>query len=250
MASKLMPYQVTVHGVSDVGLVRSNNEDAWRQEDLFCVLADGMGGHQAGEIASKKTVDYLSEFYLKVRDSFSDDPDKARQILQKMIEEVNRYIYDLSQTEADWKGMGTTLCCLLLQPETLIYAHVGDSRIYRLRNNSLEQLTHDHSLLRELIDLGRLNERQAKEFSYKNIITRAIGTSPVVKPSISQTSLLPEDLILMCTDGLSDLLSEEEIKKICDESSESEMGKNLVARAKEKGGYDNITVVVLKVHPS
>lgn len=250
MACQVMLYKVSVYGISDIGLVRHNNEDFWRQllDEQFFVLADGMGGHKAGEVASKECVNYLCALF---RQSFSSSlPTLAqtKERLCEMIQQVNLMIYQMGRENQGLKGMGTTLCCLFLHPEGLIYGHVGDSRIYRFRAHQLEQLTQDHSLLRELIELGQLSEQQAQDFLYKNIITKAIGTEPFVEPTIQHAPLEVGDMLLMCTDGLTDLVSQEEIQTILKQTPEQEIAKQLVKRAKQKGGHDNITVVVVKVH--
>lgn len=248
MACQVMLYKVSVYGISDIGLVRHNNEDSWRQlqDEQFFVLADGMGGHKAGEVASKETVNYLCTLF---RQSFSSSLSisQAKQRLSEMIQQANLMVYQMGRENQGLKGMGTTLCCILFHSEGLIYGHVGDSRIYRFRQQQLEQLTQDHSLLRELIELGQLSEQQAGDFLYKNIITKAIGTEPCVEPAIKSTALETGDIILMCTDGLSDLVSYEEMQLILEQAPENEIAKQLVKRAKQKGGYDNITVVVVKV---
>lgn len=249
MALQVMSYKVTVYGASDVGLVRQNNEDTWMQlkDDQFYVLADGMGGHQAGEIASREAVDYLCAAVHQRYHPSKQDIGKVKELLYEIIQEVNSYVYRLGRENEGLRGMGTTLCCLLLHPEGLIYAHVGDSRIYRFRAHKLEQLTFDHSLLQELIDLGQLDEQQAKDFLYKNIITKAIGTEPYVDPTVKHTPLQPGDLLFMCSDGLSDLVSFEDIQRIMDKMPEAEIAKELIIQAKQNGGYDNITVVLVKV---
>lgn len=144
--------------------------------------------------------------------------------------------------------MGTTLCCLFFHEEGLIFAHVGDSRIYRLRDEQLEQLTKDHSLLRDLVDQGQLNDSQATEFLYKNIITKAIGTEPKVDPTVTSSNIQIGDIYLMCTDGLSDLLTAKEIAEILKESiSKEAAAETLIKRANAEGGRDNITVVIVKI---
>ncbi len=248
MAFQLMLYKVSVTGASDIGLIRQNNEDSWKllPEEQFFVLADGMGGHLAGEVASKEAVNHLCALFKQYFD-VSKNVVETQQLLFNLIQEVNLIIYRMGRKREELKGMGTTLCCVLLHPEGIIYAHVGDSRIYRFRNQQLEQLTQDHSLLRELIDLGQLSEQQAEEFLYKNIITKAIGTEPYVEPSLNFASLEIDDIILMCTDGLSDLVNNEQIQEILLSTPENEVVKRLIKKAKQKGGHDNITVVMIKV---
>jgi serine/threonine protein phosphatase PrpC len=244
-----MPYKVSAYGLSDIGLIRQNNEDFWAQmpDEHFFVLADGMGGHQAGEVAAREAVENLCSIFKHLITSSDQSFETAQKIIYKAIRRVNEIVYQLGYQQQELKGMGTTLCCVLIHPDGLIYGHVGDSRIYRLQGNKLEQLTQDHSLLRELINLGQLDENRANEFLYKNIITRAIGTEPIVEPTIQTTSFSVGDIILMCTDGLTDLLSHDEIQKIILSSEEQDIAKKLIKAAKQRGGHDNITVVVVKV---
>jgi protein phosphatase len=243
-----MPYKVVSSAFSDVGLVRENNEDYWKQltKEHFFVIADGMGGHQAGEIAAKEAVEHLCKIFQKslVKSSRLSD---LQFYLFQAIQEVNDIIFQMAFTHEKLKGMGTTLCCVYVHPDGLLYGHVGDSRIYRLRDNQIEQLTHDHSLLRELMDLGQINAQQAEDFLYKNIITRAIGTEPFVEPTVQVSNLQAGDILLMCTDGLSDLLSEEEMRHVLTRNPDKELAKELVKVAKKKGGYDNVTVLIVKI---
>lgn len=246
-----LPYKVLAVGLTDIGLVRQNNEDVWAAQPsigLF-VLADGMGGHQAGEVAARETATSLCRVLKKKMTpsknySFAD----LQVLLKRAIVHVNNLVYKMGRAQDELRGMGTTLCCLLFHAEGLIFAHVGDSRIYRLRNGEFEQLTKDHSLLRDLVDQGQLNDSQATDFLYKNIITKAIGTEPRVDPSVKCTSVLAEDIYLMCSDGLSDLLPASEIAEILRQATSKEQAaKKLISRANEEGGRDNITVVIAKI---
>lgn len=250
MALQAMFYQVSVTCLSDIGLIRQNNEDACKllKDEQFYVLADGMGGHQAGEVASRETVERLCALFHERFDACPKNIAKAEEFLKNLIQEVNGAVYRIGRESPDLRGMGTTLCCIFLHPEGLIYAHVGDSRIYRLRKEKFEPLTHDHSLLQELIELGQLSEQQAEEFLYKNIITRAIGTEPYVEPTVAHASLEPGDRVLLCTDGLTDLLSEDEIKEVILSHPEEDVVKQLVKKAKQKGGNDNITVILVTIN--
>lgn len=249
MALQAMFYQVSVTCLSDIGLIRQNNEDAWKllRDEQFYVIADGMGGHQAGEVASREAVERLCALFQQRIDSCPKDIACAEEVMRTLIQEVNAMVYRIGRESPELRGMGTTLCCVYLHPEGLIYGHVGDSRIYRLRKGKLELLTQDHSLLRELIELGQLSEQQAEDFLYKNIITRAIGTEPYVEPSIAHTSLEPGDQIMLCTDGLTDLLSDEDIRETLLKNPEEDIVKLLVKKAKQKGGNDNITVILINV---
>jgi PPM family protein phosphatase len=252
MVTHIMPYIIAACGISDPGLVRQNNEDVWAEVPAngFYVLADGMGGHQAGEVAAREAVNALCETVKETLESVREplSLDDLCLFIEHAIERVNGMVYQLGQKEEELRGMGTTLCCMLFHAHGLVYAHVGDSRIYRLRDKKLKQLTKDHSLLRELVDLGQLSESQATDFLYKNIITKAVGTEPYVKPSVLKTEVVDGDLFMMCSDGLSDLLSKVEIETILNKSGTIEdAAKKLVQLANDKGGHDNVTVVIAKV---
>lgn len=251
MAISTMPYKVVAFGMSDVGLVRKNNEDVWATlpDRHFYVLADGMGGHQAGEVAAHEATAALCSIIEKLSSSENEKSlHDMRKTLSLAIQQANSLVYSMSRTSNQLKGMGTTLCCLYFHEKGVVYGHVGDSRIYRLRQNQLKQLSKDHSLFAELVDQGRYSERDASDFLYKNIITRAIGTARQVDPSVNLSDLQEDDIYLMCSDGLSDMLSSKEIENIMNqEMSEENTAKELIATAKAKGGYDNITVIIIKV---
>jgi serine/threonine protein phosphatase PrpC len=251
MVVQVMPYKILAFGLSDVGLVRENNEDAWGAvpELGFFVLADGMGGHQAGEVASHETVNSISAIIKKnlgrrKNISYSD----TVKVILRAIEEVNKIVYDHSRADPELRGMGTTLCCLQFHEQGLIFAHVGDSRIYRMRDGKLTQITTDHSLMRELIDLGQLSEGEAPEFLYKNILTKALGTEPSIDPTINACEIANNDTYMMCSDGLSDLLTLADMQRILNKKQDVEDSvRQLVLAAKERGGHDNITIVVVRL---
>lgn len=252
MVLNLKPYQVLACGISDIGLVRLNNEDVWAEiaDYRFFMLADGMGGHQAGEVASKETVNVLCRLIKKKVGPLMESAsiETVCDTLKKAIEHVNLIVYKMGRSQPELRGMGTTLCCLLFHSKGLIFAHVGDSRIYCLRDNRLIQLTKDHSLVRELLDQGQIDNQQASDFMYKNIITKAIGTEPRVHPTVTIKEIQEHDVYLMCSDGLSDLLSADEILEIIEQAPTMQIAaETLVSTANIKGGFDNITVVIVKV---
>lgn len=254
MVVHIMRYKVVAIGLSDIGRVRQNNEDVWAEiPKLHCyILADGMGGHQAGEVAAREAVNLFCELVKDINKDSSDhiSLQELRRTISWVIEEVNAAIYKMGRTDKELRGMGTTLCCLYFHYDGLVFAHVGDSRIYRIRHNHMTQLTKDHSLLRQLIEMGQVTEQRAPEFIYKNIITKAIGTEASVEPSVHTTNLEMNDLFLMCSDGLSDLLTTKEMEEIINQSSSLEKAAELlVAKANEFGGHDNITIVLAKVQP-
>lgn len=238
-------------GLSDIGLTRPNNEDVWlaRPEIGFYALADGMGGHQAGEVAAKEAVDSLASSVEKLLETSPQNYPELVIAFRNSIEKTNRKVHELGKENPLFTGMGTTLCTILWTLDAVIYAHVGDSRIYRFRKGKLESLTRDHSLLARWMSFGRLAEQCETPFPYKNVITRAIGTSRRANPEIAVASFEPGDLFFLCSDGLSDALTENEIEKILDRSETLEVAaERLIEKAKIKGSNDNITVLLVQ-HP-
>jgi serine/threonine protein phosphatase PrpC len=229
-------------GLTDIGVSRQNNEDVWVSlpEIGFFALADGMGGHQAGEIAAQEAINHLCKLLKKTTpDDFLD----YLQSLPYAIEEANLFVHQMGNANAELNGMGTTLCCLLIREKFAIYAHVGDSRIYRLRSQKLELLTQDHSLFAKWLKTCKTS---STPFPYKNVITRAIGTSSKANPEIAYCECKEGDTFLLCSDGLSDVLSLEDIEKILLTSPDFESaGKELIEKAKLKGSCDNITLLLI-----
>ncbi len=239
-------------GTSDIGLVRTTNEDVWAHlsKENFFILADGMGGHLAGEIAASETVLHLCSWIERL---FAlETPVNADSLvspLEKAIHRANEWVYAMASENEEMSGMGTTLCLALLLGSQLLYAHVGDSRIYRVRKERLTRLTNDHSLRGELIAAGQLDEEELGSFPFKNVITRAMGTQTEVLPDIQVAEVLPGDLYFLCTDGLTDCLNDKKILDIIkQEKSVKATVQKLVEEAKMQGGHDNITVLMFKIN--
>jgi protein phosphatase len=246
MRLKIIRPQFLSFGLSDIGLTRPNNEDVWEAlpEVGFFALADGMGGHQAGEVAAKETISHLCNWAKKVT---SRDPVELIIDLKCAIEKTNQSIYKMGKSQDALHGMGTTLCCMFWTELGIVYAHVGDSRLYRLRDQKLELLTKDHSLLSKWLDTGELAQKCETPFPYKNVITRAVGTSPKANPEIAFSRPEPNDLYFLCTDGLTDVLSLDDMEKILNRSPDLENAcKRLIQKAKIKGSSDNITLLLIK----
>ncbi|MBW2091210.1 MAG: Stp1/IreP family PP2C-type Ser/Thr phosphatase [Deltaproteobacteria bacterium] len=248
-------------GQSDVGLVRENNEDAFLtlpERGLFAV-ADGMGGHKSGEVASAMAVAALSEgasdlplLNAKIpwwRRLFRrrQDFDPIR-FLHDTLARANAEIYEAAQASPENKGMGTTVAVVLKAGEAIVTAHVGDSRIYRLRESKFTQLTQDHSLATELVRQGVLTPEEALYSAPKNILTRALGVREDVTEEIIYHSLEPGDLFLIGSDGLTSMVEEEDIARIIarKNSSIEKKVEDLITAANEAGGEDNVTVVLVK----
>jgi serine/threonine protein phosphatase PrpC len=253
MSLDLEPYTLTSYGLSDTGLLRKNNEDVWGslpQMHVF-VLADGMGGHRAGEVAAREAVLFFLEKVKELlgrEERVSYSVNEVADILGVALGLTNTFIYDLSKTHDLLSGMGTTFVCLCFHDSCVISVHIGDSRIYLRRAKVLEQLTEDHSLFCELSEKGSIQKAALHESSYKSVLTKALGIEPFVEPTIKISSVLIGDLYLLCSDGLSDLLQNSEIDQILGMPlTVEEKVRALIAFSKRKGGFDNITAVLIEV---
>jgi protein phosphatase len=239
-----MAARFRAQGKSDVGLVRTNNEDTFltlSEASLFAVC-DGLGGHAAGEIASGIARETLVE---KIGEN-SRDP---AQTLTAAIEEANRRILSDQQTNPERIGMGTTLSALWVPSENGDQGwigHIGDSRIYRLRSEKIDQITEDHSPIFRLYKEGSLGKEELRYHPQKNLIERSLGLSTVVNADVFSIQIEPGDLYLLCTDGLSDLLSDDEIAQACCSQPWENLLDVLIGQALECGGFDNVTIVVVE----
>lgn len=230
---------------SDKGLVRPLNEDSLCAEPglgLFAV-ADGMGGHRAGEVASRAAIAELVR-YLKENLPLFPNPADA---LVSGVQAANRLVFHLSSSYRSLRGMGTTLTAALVRNGELFWAHVGDSRLYLLRGGELVQLTEDHSLVRELVRRGGLREEQARFHPHRSVLTRALGIEPEVRVDSDRLVLRSKDRLLLCTDGLTEHLSDEEIAAVVSCAAVAEAVGRLVEMALGRGGTDNISIILLAV---
>jgi PPM family protein phosphatase len=226
---------------TDTGRQRNANEDSYFVRAPIFVIADGMGGAQAGEVASKTAADAFDI-------DLSQTP--PERVLRETIADANRRIHDLARTDPSRAGMGTTLTAAIVnaEREEVALGHVGDSRAYRLRDGQLEQLTRDHSLVEEMRRKGQLTEAQAEDHPQRSIITRALGPEPEVEPDIQTVPASPGDVFLLCSDGLTTMLGEEQIAKLLAGSSSIQAAvRALVDEANRAGGRDNITVLAFRL---
>ncbi len=245
-------------GMTDVGRKRKHNEDAFSldvDEGLF-IVADGMGGHAAGEVASKITVETIGEFIAATRQKEEATwPFKYNHELQfnsnrlaVAIEKANERVMAAVAAQPWLKGMGTTVVAGLLNERVLSLAHVGDSRAYLFRDGQLSRLTDDHSWVHEQVAAGILTEEEAKSHPLKNVVTRALGGGPSVSPDLQELAFSPGDVFLFCSDGLTTMLTDKEIHEaVRGEEDPQTLCHRLVDLANEKGGVDNITVVAVRV---
>ncbi len=238
-----------IGAISHVGRVRDINEDSYcvLEEDynLF-IVADGLGGHNAGEVASLLAVDSIKNHIVKYI-STNMEEQLIKGIIYEAFNKANENIYTHAQENLFCDGMGTTTTLALKINSILYIGHVGDSRAYIIRDNCIKQITLDHSLVAELVRNGNITEAEAIRYPWKNIVTRALGTDKNIKVDIFTTGFLPTDILILCTDGLSNFVDECEIKKVVSETKDSnETCEKLVSIANKRGGYDNITILVAK----
>ncbi|HXL04233.1 MAG TPA: Stp1/IreP family PP2C-type Ser/Thr phosphatase [Bacillota bacterium] len=225
---------------TDVGLVRTVNEDNYLLGDVLFAVADGLGGHEAGEIASKMAVNMLKEHPL------SDERDPANR-LREAFTRINAAIYQRSISDQSCRGMGTTLTALLIHDGTAYIGHVGDSRAYLVRNDVIYQLTEDHSVVGELVKMGMLTKSEAKVHPQRNLLTRAMGILPTVDIEVVEAKVEPGDRYILCTDGLSGAIDDSGILDVVMSHQEApeKVVDELIAMANQNGGYDNVTVVAV-----
>ncbi|HKI74377.1 MAG TPA: Stp1/IreP family PP2C-type Ser/Thr phosphatase [Pseudomonadales bacterium] len=245
---------------TDVGQVRDHNEDYISCEGTLgvAVLADGMGGLNAGEVASSMSVRMLMDELTAWRGGESEvelsDVDTTGltvegRAVKHFIEKTNGAVYHVSQTQPQCRGMGTTVVVSVFHDNKLAVGHIGDSRMYRFRDDTLEQITKDHSFVQELIDQGVVTKEEARRSNRKNVVTRALGVSPAVDAEVKEYKVKPGDIYLMCSDGLSDLVADEDIEAALQASGGNlaETASHLVDMANAGGGKDNISVVLARV---
>jgi PPM family protein phosphatase len=228
-------------GRTDAGRKRRRNEDAFVLDPPLFVVADGMGGAQAGEVASRLAAAAFREFH-------EADELEPEERVTAIIQEANRRIYERARSDAQVSGMGTTLTAALLAGANVALGHVGDSRAYRLRQGVLEQLTEDHSLVADLVRSGRLAPEEADTHPQRSVITRALGTDPEVDVDMFTIPAEPGDVFLLCSDGLTTMVDDAEIiATIADSSTLEQATKSLVKAANRAGGEDNVTVVLFSL---
>lgn len=233
-----------VVSATNVGNYRKNNEDSYyvnESKNLY-VLADGMGGHLAGERASKMATEIIGQDFAKNREIKSIDD--AIEILSSSIRDANKKIFESSQENEDYRGMGTTLSSGLILGDVLIYSNIGDSRIYRI-NEEMEQITQDDSFVNYLIEIGEITEEEAKNHPKKNVLTKAMGTTSDIEVIVNTLDIKDKDVFLFCSDGLTNMVSDEEIFKIVKENSPEEARDMLLNLALKNGGMDNITFILV-----
>jgi protein phosphatase len=253
--------KIAIAGLTDTGRVRGHNEDAIGSDDRLglLVLADGMGGLKAGEVASAMAVEVVTREVTDVVRGLTpgqsdEDSGYAMESLAvgRAVLKANETIFQVASTQPQCAGMGTTLVVLMFYDNRFTVAHVGDSRLYRLREGAFEQVTVDHSLVQELVDRGFYTPEEARTASNKNIVTRALGIGEEVRYDMQEEVALAGDIFLLCSDGLTDMLEDDRIHTILRENQDNldKAARRFVQEANENGGRDNISVLLARVDRS
>jgi serine/threonine protein phosphatase PrpC len=249
--------QIVSGGVTDVGRVRTNNEDSFRILDPFhlFVLSDGMGGEAHGEVASSLAVDTIVNYCTQAKDDpgltlvadSSDNWSEKTRLLQNAVRAANLSIFESAQKNSEQRGMGATVTAAWVNDSRLSIAHVGDSRAYLLRSGSLQQLTNDHSLVAEQVRRGIISRQQAEESEMQSVLLRALGAHNEVEVDVDETAIYPGDVLLLCSDGLTRMVTEPEIAGTLQaETNPSAAAQKLIDLANENGGLDNVTAIVAR----
>jgi len=249
--------RLAIKGSTDPGMMRSNNEDriSTTPEAGLAVVADGMGGHQAGEVASGMAVDVVTRHVIDVlaregsgKKRKAGAPSLEFKAVNEAISLANSAIFELSQSSPNCAGMGTTIVVTLFYDDKVCIAHVGDSRLYRFREDKLELLTEDHSLVQELVARGLITPEEARNSANKNLVTRALGIEPAVDSHIVERSVQDQDLYMLCSDGLNDVLPDELTAQILREHSADLQGaiNRLIKEVNARGGPDNVSVILVR----
>ena len=239
-------------GITDPGCVRPQNQDAYKMEELdrntlLCVVCDGMGGAKSGNVASTLAVDVFSQEIRISWNSSMGDKD-VETLLERAIQLANHTVYEQAKEVEDFAGMGTTLVAALIRGKQAYIANVGDSRAYRIDPQGIRLITTDHSVVQMMVQRGELQPEMAKKYPGKNLITRAIGTESVVECDLFQVELERENVILLCTDGLSNLLDDQELLfEVVYYGDKQDCCRRLLEIAKHRGAPDNVTCVLVQV---
>jgi serine/threonine protein phosphatase PrpC len=249
--------QLAIKGSTDPGMMRSNNEDriSTTPEVGLAVVADGMGGHQAGEVASGMAVDVVTRHVIDVlaregtgKKRKASGPSPEYKAVDEAISLANSAIFELSQSSANCAGMGTTIVVTLFYDDKVCIAHVGDSRLYRFRKDKLELLTEDHSLVQELVTRGLITPEEARNSANKNLVTRALGIEPAVDSHIVERNVQDQDLYMLCSDGLNDVLPDGMTAQILREHGADLQAtiNRLIKEVNARGGPDNVSVILVR----
>lgn len=241
---------IEAFATSDVGKARQINEDSFylsKPEDTIkiFIVADGMGGYNGGEIASKLAVEAARNYIISNFEKSKEDKETLISLVKSSLQYANMVVYEKAKSNDELKNMGTTMDVCLIYQNKVFIAHIGDSRVYRIRKEFMRKLTKDHSYVQQLVDEGKITKEESINHPKKNMLMKAIGCSQYIEPDAMVKGFIKGDILLMCSDGLTNMLSEEKIYNIL-KNNNVDPSKELIEKANEAGGLDNITAVIIK----
>jgi protein phosphatase len=252
-----MTFRLLAEGRTDKGFVRQNNEDNYYLDvsSGLLVVADGMGGHASGEVASKMAVDVIRDYFKNVQEgrfpvvgTYREDCSEMTNRIGSAVHLANMAVYEAAKSDSKLQGMGTTVAAVLIHGNKLSIAHVGDSRVYLVRAGDIEQLTDDHSIVYEQVKRELISRDEAQKSEMKNILTRAVGISPDVEVDFNEMTLTDGDVLILCSDGLNTMISDDDIlSTVISTDGPAETCEKLIDMANNNGGRDNITVITAYV---
>ncbi len=240
------------YGITDIGMQRKENQDRIYMPEInddtkLFIVADGMGGANAGGVASSMAIEYVKQLILEKFDEVKEDRILLQDLIKDTIVGANKYIYEKSLENEQYGGMGTTIVVAILYKGKVFIGHVGDSRIYRIRKHIIRQLTKDHSYVQILVQNGTITREEAENHPQKNMLVKALGCEETVEPDVMVKGFLKDDILLMCTDGLTNMIKVNEIYEEVVNGKDDLVStcNNLISHSKKNGGYDNISVILI-----
>ncbi len=240
------------YGITDIGMQRKENQDriympAINDDTKLFIVADGMGGANAGGVASSMAIEYVKQLILEKFDEVKEDRIFLQDLIKDAIVGANKYIYEKSLENEQYSGMGTTIVVAIVYKGKVFIGHVGDSRIYRIRKHIIRQLTKDHSYVQILVQNGTITREEAENHPQKNMLVKALGCEETVEPDVMVKGFLKDDILLMCTDGLTNMIKVNEIYEEVINGKDDLVStcNNLISHSKKNGGYDNISVILI-----
>lgn len=240
------------YGITDIGMQRKENQDRIYMPEInddtkLFIVADGMGGANAGGVASSMAIEYVKQLILEKFDEVKEDRILLQDLIKDAIVGANKYIYEKSLENEQYSGMGTTIVVAIVYKGKVFIGHVGDSRIYRIRKHIIRQLTKDHSYVQILLQNGTITREEAENHPQKNMLVKALGCEETVEPDVLVKGFLKDDILLMCTDGLTNMIKVNEIYEEVVNGKDDLVStcNNLISHSKKNGGYDNISVILI-----
>lgn len=240
------------YGKTDIGMHRKENQDRIeipneKSKLKLFIVADGMGGANAGGVASQMAIEYVKNTIIDGFEETGYERENIEELIRKAIVDANKYVYNKSKSNSEYSGMGTTISVALVVKNKVYIGHIGDSRIYRIRKHIMRQLTKDHSYVQELLRNKTITKEEAENHPQKNILLKVLGCEPEIEPDIMVKGFVKDDILLLCSDGLTNMIDKDDIHEMISEGKHNLKNtcNDLISRSKTNGGYDNISVILI-----